>query len=102
MTREPRMKDLNLNMYLDDAPRCITGAALFKEATSENTVAALRQTVARFGVPATVLSGNGSCFVGRGSRKKQAGTQIPTLFGNELLNPNTGLINSRPHHPQTN
>ena len=39
---------------------------------------------------------------GRGSRKKQAGTQIPTLFGNELLNPNTGLINSRPHHPQTN
>ena len=78
MTREPRMKDLNLNMYLDDAPRCTTGAALFKEATSENTVAALRQTVARFGVPATVLSGNGSCFVGRGSRKKQEGTWTPT------------------------
>ena len=55
MTRDPRMKDLNLITYLDDASRCITGAALFKEATSENTVAALRQTVARFGVPATVL-----------------------------------------------
>ena len=26
----------------------------------------------------------------------------PTLFENELLNRNIGLINSRPYHPQTN
>ena len=40
--KDPRMKDLNLITYLDDASRCVTGAALFKETTSENAVAALR------------------------------------------------------------
>ena len=102
MMKDPRMKDLNLITYLDDASRCITGAALFKEATSKNAVAVLRQAVDRFGVPATILSDNGSCFVGRGGRKKQTGTWTPTLFENELLNLNIGLINSRPYHPQTN
>ena len=77
--KDPRMKDLNLITYLDDASRCVTGAALFKEATSENAVAVLRQAVGRFGVPATVLSDNGSCFVGRGGHKKQTGTWTPTL-----------------------
>ncbi len=96
------MRNLNLITYLDDASRCITGAALFREATSENAVTVLRQAVSRFGTPATILSDNGSCFVGRGGRKKQTGTWIPTFFENELLNLNVGLINSRPYHPQTN
>ncbi len=100
--KDPRMKDLNLITYLDDASRCVTGAALFKEATSENAVAVLRQAVGRFDVPATILSDNGSCFVGRGGRKRQTGTWTPTLFENELLDHNIGLINSRPYHPQTN
>ena len=77
--KDQRMKDLNLITYLDDASRCVTGAALFKEATSENAVAVLRQAVGRFGVPATILSDNGSCFVGRGGRKRQTGTWTPTL-----------------------
>ena len=102
MMKDSRMKDLNLITYLDDASRCVTGTALFKEATSENAVTVLRQAVGRFGVPATVLSDNGSCFVGRGGRKKQAGAWTPTLFENELLNLNIVLINSRPYHPQTN
>ena len=63
---------------------------------------ALRQAVGRFGMPATILSDNGSCFVGRGGRKRQAGTWTPTIFENELLNLDIGLINSRPYHPQTN
>ncbi len=99
---DQRMRNLNLITYLDDASRCITGAALFREATSENAVTVLRQAVSRFGTPATILSDNGSCFVGRGGRKKQTGTWIPTFFENELLNLNVGLINSRPYHPQTN
>ena len=41
--KDPRMKGLNLITYLDDSSRCVTGAALFKEATSENAVIALRQ-----------------------------------------------------------
>ena len=74
---DPRMKGLNLITYLDDASRCVTGAALFKEATSVNVVAVIRQAISRFGAPATVLSDNGSCFVGRGGRKKQTGFLDP-------------------------
>ena len=75
---------------------------LFQEATSENAVMVLRQAVDRFGVPATILSDNGSCFVGRGGRKRPEGSWTPTLFEAELLALNIVLINSRPYHPQTN
>ena len=101
-TKDPRMKDLNLITYLDNASRCVTGAALFRNATSENAVAVLRQAVSRFGAPATVLSDGGSCLVGAGGRKKRTGTWTPTLFENDLLNLDIRLINSRPYHPQTN
>ena len=100
--KDPRMKGLNLITYLDDASRCVTGAALFEEATSENAVLVLRQAVGRFGVPATILSDNGSCFVGRGGRKKLTGSWMPTIFEQELLALDIALINSRPYHPQTN
>ena len=76
--KDPRFRGLNLITYLDDASRCVTCARLFKEATSENAVMALRQAIEEFGTPATILSDNGSCFVGRGGRKKQAGTWTPT------------------------
>ncbi len=78
--KSSRMKELNLITYPDDASRCVTGAALFNEATSFNAVAVLRQAVDRFGAPATILSDNGSCFVGRGGRKKQTGSWTPTMF----------------------
>ena len=42
--KDPRMKGLNLITYLDDASRCVTGAALFREATSENAVTTRRPT----------------------------------------------------------
>ena len=65
----------------------------------QNAVIALRQAIGMFGVPATILSDNGSCFVGRGNRKKKkTGTWTPTLFENELLNLKIGLVNSRPYH----
>ncbi|MCE2508317.1 MAG: transposase family protein [Nitrosopumilaceae archaeon] len=83
--KDPRMRGLNLITYLDDASRCVTGAALFQEATSENAVAVLRQAIGRFGMPATILSDNGSCFVGAGGSKKPEGTWTQTLFENELL-----------------
>ena len=53
-------------------------------------------------MPATILSDNGSCLVGRGGRKKQASAWTPTVFESELLALDIGLINSRPYHPQTN
>ena len=102
--KDPRFKGLNLVTYLDDASRCITGAALFEHATSENAVMTLRLAIKRFGAPASVLSDNGSCFVGQNGRKKakERGTWRPTLFEEELLARDIILINSRPYHPQTN
>ncbi|MXZ92917.1 MAG: transposase family protein [Cenarchaeum sp. SB0678_bin_8] len=43
---------------------------MFRETTLENAVIALRQAIAKFGVLITILSDNGSCFIGRGGRKK--------------------------------
>ena len=60
-----RFRGLNIITYIDDASRCMTGARLFKEAMSENAAVALRQAIKEFGTPATILSDNGSCFVGR-------------------------------------
>ncbi len=107
--KDPRLKGLNLVTYLDDASRCITGAALFEHATSENAVMTLRLAIERFGTPASILSDNGSCFVGQNGRKKAAskggtgmGTWQPTLFEEELLTRDIILINTRPYHPQTN
>ena len=88
---------------MDDASRCITGAALFQEATSENATLTLRLAIERFGTPASILSDNGSCFVGQNGRKKKVmGTWQPTIFEEELLQRDIILINSRPYHPQTN
>ena len=82
--KDPRMRGLYLITYLDDASRCVTGAGLFTQATSENAVVVLRQAIKRFGTPATILSDNGSCFVGmrKGNPK---GSWKPTAFEEELL-----------------
>ena len=60
--KDPRFRGLHLITYLDDASRCVTCARLFKEATSENAVMALRQAIKEFGTPATILSDNGSAL----------------------------------------
>ena len=100
--KDLRMKGLNLITYLDDASWCVTGVALFKRATTKNAAAVLRQAVCKFGVPVTILSDNGSCFVGVGDHKKPTGTWTLTILENELLTLNIGLINSRPYNLQTN
>ena len=74
---------------------------LFKEATSENVVVVLRLAIEKFGTPATILSDNGSCFVGMRKRDPKKSWK-PTAFEEELLGRGIELINSRPYHPQTN
>ncbi len=102
-TKDPRFRGLQLVAYLDDASRCAVAARVFTQATSENAVLALRDAIGRFGTPATVLSDNGPCFVGRnGRRKAPPRPWKPTASGAELLGLGIELINSRPHHPQTN
>jgi len=111
--KEPRFKGLNLITYLDDSSRCVVAAGLFEEATSENAVVVLKHAVQQFGAPASILSDNGSCFVGQRRRKKILGKKTdrkdipngkwqPTAFEDALLDMGITLINTRPYHPQTN
>ena len=90
---EPRFRGLYLITYLDDSSRCVTGARLFKEITSDNAVIVLRDVIKKFGTPATILSDNSSCFV-------RIDTETPTAFESELLDLGIELINSKPHKPQ--
>ena len=79
--KDPRFRGLKLVTYLDDASRCVVAARMFTEATSKNAVLALQDATKRFGVPATILSDNGACFVGRGRNKKMAPKLwTPTAF----------------------
>ncbi|MCE2497504.1 MAG: transposase, partial [Nitrosopumilaceae archaeon] len=96
-----RFQGYHLIIYLDDASRCVAGAAVFKEATSENAVAVLQNSIAGFGTPATILSDNGSCFVGV-RRKTPTKPWTSTVFEAALLDRGIELINARPYHPQTN
>ena len=100
--KDSRFCGLHLVTYLDDASRCIVAASIFTQATSENAVVVLRQAIKQFGTPATILSDNGSCFVGKGGRKTPTKPWKPTAFEAELLDRGIELINSRPYHPQTN
>ena len=43
--KDPRLKGLNLIVYLDDASRCVTGFGVFQDATSENAVLVLRDAI---------------------------------------------------------
>ena len=99
--KDPRFRGPNLITYLDDSSRCIAAAGLFTEATSENAVHVLKQAIAKFGTTATILSDNGSCFVGMRTGQP-AKSWTPTAFEAELLGRGIELISSRPHHPQTN
>ncbi len=98
--KDSRFRGSNLVACLDDSSRCVTGAGMFREATSENAVAVLREAAKRFGAPAAMLSDNGSCFVGRrGRRKAREGSWQPTAFERELLERGIDLTNGRPLPP---
>ena len=99
--KDPRLKRLELVAYLDDASRCITGFGVFQHATSENSALVLRKAIKSFGTPAQILSDNGTQFT---STRRHTPTHrwTPTVFEEELLDSDIVLINSRPHHPQTN
>ncbi len=64
-----------------DSSRSVTGAGMFGDATSDDAAAAPRAAAKRFRAPATMLSGNGSRFVGRGGRKKGGGEAPPDRGG---------------------
>ena len=102
-----RFQGLKLVAYLDDASRCVTGAALFKEAAAENAVDVLRHAVARFGAPATILPGSGSCLAGGGGRRMgggrraAGGPRTPAAFETGLAGLGIKLVGPGPRRPRT-
>ncbi len=102
-TRDPRFRGPRLAAYPGGASRCAVAARVLAQAMPGNAVPAPRGAIGRFGTPATVLPGNGSCLVGRnGRRKAPPRSWKPTASGAELLDRGAGPMNSRPQHPQTN
>ena len=71
--RDPRLSSMNLVVCPDASSWCVVGARLFERVSSENAVIALREAIAAFGKPASVLSDNGACFVDRVGRKGASG-----------------------------
>ena len=72
-------ESLNIITYVGDSSRCVTDAALLKEAPHQNAVIALWQAIGMLEVPVAILPDNGSCFVGMGNCKKKTVTWTPTL-----------------------
>ncbi len=102
-TKDPRFRGPRLVAYPGGAPRCAVAARVLAQATPGNAVPAPRDAIGRFGTPATVLPGNGPCFVGRnGRRKAPPRPWKPTASGAELPGLGIELIDARPHRPQTN
>lgn len=101
MIKDPRLKGLDLIVFLDDASRCVTGFGVFQGATSENAALVLRKAISEYTTPAQMLSDNGRCFAG-GKAGGPKNRWNPTAFEEELLANGIMLITARPYHPQTN
>jgi putative transposase len=85
--------------YLDDASRLATGYGVFKEATAENTVLVLKQTIAKYGPPREILTDRGSQFYASEGERKEKGI---SQFEQELADRGIKHILCRVNHPQTN
>ena len=99
-TRDPRFSGMDPITYLDDAPGCVTGAALLGHATSENAAMLPRPAVGRLGAPASMPPGNGSCLAGQNGRRKGTGARRPAVLGGELPEGDIAPTGTRPCRPQ--
>lgn len=79
---------------LDDHARFLLAERASWGPTGEAAVAALEWAIDRYGIPAQVLSDNGTCFTGR-----LVGGEV--AFERRLHELGVALINARPYHPQT-
>lgn len=61
----------NLSVYIDDRTRLITGFAIFRKATTDNSVALLKSAIAEYGKPKAVMTDHGSQYYGTHPNSKQ-------------------------------
>ena len=97
--KDPRLKGLDLIVYLDDASRCVTGFGLFSEATTDHSIMVLRDAMKKFGVPGQILTDHGTQFT-----SNHTGVKKPkhTAYEQELLDNGIAHVMARVKHPQTN
>ncbi|MGA4732295.1 DDE-type integrase/transposase/recombinase [Micromonospora taraxaci] len=81
---------------LDDCTRTLVGCYATTAETAEGAVTALRQAFGEYGVPAIVLSDNGTAFTSRLTRPGSISTFVQCLLDHHVR-----PINSSPYHPQT-
>ncbi|MGW5558534.1 DDE-type integrase/transposase/recombinase [Micromonospora sp. NPDC003944] len=81
---------------LDDCTRTLVGCHAATAETAEGALTALRQAFGEYGVPAIVLSDNGTAFTSRLTRPGSISTFVQCLLDHHVR-----PINSSPYHPQT-
>jgi len=85
--------------YMDDASRLIVGHGVFQEPTTDNTLKALKQAIAKYGPPKEILTDHGSQFyANEGERKEKGISQFEAFLANHAIK----HILCRINHPQTN
>jgi len=80
---------------LDDCSRVMTATLASDAETAAGAIAAIQRAFDAFGVPALVLSDNGTAFT---SRLTRGGT---SRFTRHVIKAGARLIHSSPYHPQT-
>lgn len=97
--KDHRWKGMQLIVYEDDASRFIVGYGLFKEATSHHAVEVLKDAIARYGRPKSVLSDRGVQFYAVEAEAREKGLTEFEIF---LMSNHIRHILGRVSHPQTN
>lgn len=81
---------------LDDCTRTLTACHAAPAETAQDAITTIRQAFAQYGVPAIVLSDNGTAFTSRLTKPGSTSTFVQCLLDHGVR-----PINSSPYHPQT-
>ena len=90
---------MQLIVYEDDASRFIVGYGLLREATSNHAVEVLKDAIARYGKPKSILSDRGIQFYAVEAEARERGL---TEFELYLMRNHIRHVLGRVSHPQTN
>jgi transposase InsO family protein len=89
--------DVEILTWIDDCSRYLLSVTAYRRVTGPVVLATFRDTVARYGVPASTLTDNGMVFTTRLSGGKGGRNGLET----ELRRLHVRQKNSRPNHPTT-
>jgi putative transposase len=88
----------NLSVYLDDRTRLITSHGIFKRATAENTIVLLKEGIASYGKPKSIMTDHGTQYYCNHPNSNQDNT--PFRIALDVLGIKHYL--ARVNRPQTN